>query len=114
MTFTTPGDCSACQPHLAGLDLLDRSQAWPVPHIYVSYTTKATRNGASREYKRVLHEPVCWDEGGALWTANDIRHTPVTALLRDGYVVLLHDAPLAAHTAMQRLLDTIAVVGRTR
>ncbi len=110
LTFTTPGDCSACHTHLAGLDSLDKLGQSPVPHIYVSYATPAQRDDARRSYKRVIGQSLCWDDSGSLWDLLRIEHTPVTVLVRDGTVVLVHDAPLTADDARKRLVDSIGTL----
>lgn len=107
VTFTSVGDCSACEMHLAGLDSLSKLKQLPVPHVYVAYSAAAARKADSRAYAAVISEPVCWDETGALWDKYNISHTPVSLLVSDGRVVLLHDTPLVTAEDRQRLIDTV-------
>ena len=110
LTFTTPGDCSTCHTHLAGLDSLDKLGHLSVQHVYVSYATRAQRDDARRAYKRVIGQALCWDDSGSLWDILRIEHTPVTVLVRGGTVLLVHDAPLTSDDARQRLVDTIGTL----
>lgn len=110
ITFTSPGDCSSCQPHLAGLDSLARREEMIVPHFFVAYLGGTTPEAASRLYEGFVRGPICWDRDGLLWDKYNIGHTPVTALLKDGLIVLLHDAPLASPQDRQQLLDSMRIL----
>lgn len=110
ITFTSVGDCSACEQHLAGLDSLSRLKQLPVPHVYVAYSAPSNRSADSRAYASVISDPVCWDEKGALWDEYNISHTPVSVLVFDGRVLLMHDTPLVAAEDRQRLIDTVRAV----
>jgi len=113
VTFTTPGDCSSCQSHLAGLELMTRHRQMPLDHYFVAYAPRSTRTVDLRAYRRLVTGRLCWDEHGALWDRHNVSHTPVTALMRHDTVLLLHDAPLLAADARRALAESVAaLVGR--
>lgn len=110
VTFSGPGDCSTCWPHLTGLKEISAAQGFRVEHIYVSFPAGMPVHVAARIYEPFTDGPVCWDEDGALWREHDIAHTPVTVLLRRGSIVLMHDAPLTSDDARSQLTDSIRVL----
>jgi hypothetical protein len=96
VTFTTVGDCSACQPHLAGVAALAKSRLG-VNHLFVTYAGRTEVGTVKRAYAEITSDPICWDETGQLWDHYRISHTPVTVLLRSGVIVYLNDGPLTDH-----------------
>ncbi len=112
VTFTTPGDCSACETHLAGVEML-LSDNSPIPeHVWVAYPADVDSNAASEQYRLITRFPICWDRAGAMWTRYNISHTPFTVLLRNGKVLLIDDASLARPSERARFMDTVRALLR--
>jgi hypothetical protein len=107
VTFSTASDCTECDRHLNGLEELYRQKALPGDAIIVTYAPPARQTEVLAAYLARTARPVCFDERGALWTAHDISHTPVTALIRNGEVVYLDDAPLETPHDLARFRDEI-------
>jgi hypothetical protein len=109
ITFSSPGDCSMCQQHLAGLEQLASSGRLPIEHFYVVFSPSMSRARSARAYRTISEQPVCWDDAGVYWQQHSIAHTPFTVLLLEGRIALMHDAPLLTPSGQQRLLDSVAV-----
>lgn len=118
VTFSTMSDCSACTPHLAGLDALWQANRLPaVDQLVVAYAPTGQRTTALKAYGSRTPRPVCFDTSGVYWSAESISHTPVTVLLSRGVVVYEHDAPLGTDEERQRLIrdiDKLAASARSR
>jgi hypothetical protein len=84
-----------------------RNGQLPVESFFVVLTQWKDADAALRAYKIWSQRPVCFDKTDGLWVRGHISHTPVTALLHDGKVLYLHDAPLMNVTAKQQFLDAI-------
>lgn len=94
ITFSTAGECSECSRHLRGLEQLYRTRQLPGMQFVVAYAPPARQTALLAAYQTYTSRPICFDATGALWKAYDISHTPVTALIRDGRIRYLDDAPL--------------------
>lgn len=94
VTFSTVSDCAECDRHLNGLEQLYREHKLPGEALIVTYAPPARQAEIVTAYRVRTSRPICFDETGALWTAHDISHTPVTVLIRNGKVLYLDDAPL--------------------
>lgn len=94
VTFSTPGDCSECERHLQGVEEVYRGKYLDLEQFIVVYAPAATRDEALLRYRGWTRQPVCFDTVGSLWEAENISHTPITAVIRDGSVRYLDDGPL--------------------
>jgi hypothetical protein len=103
VTFLTAGDCSECHAHLAGLRLAAEEALITTPQLYVVYTTPLEIRQSWRAARSIAAAPVCFDVQGALWSKYNVVHSPVTALVSDGNVVLIHDQPLLKLESRKRL-----------
>ena len=115
VTFSTSGDCSASIRHLSGLEEIWRGRRLApgqVDQFFVTYTLPARQAEVLAQYAATGTRPVCIDQGGMLWTAHDISHTPVTVLLGHGRIIYAHDAPLDSPDARAEFVHAITVLAR--
>jgi hypothetical protein len=107
VTFSTTGDCTQCDRHLMGLEQLYRQRILPDEAMIVMYAPPARQVEVLAGFRMRTARPICFDETGALWTVHDISYTPFTALIRNGQVVYLDDAPLETDQDLLAFRDAV-------
>ena len=111
VTFSTKGDCTACLPHLAGLEQVLERRALAIETFHVTYASNAELASVREAYRAITHRAVCVDEHATLWDKYNISHTPVTVLLRSGEVVYMHDMPLVSDAAQKTFEADLRALG---
>jgi hypothetical protein len=111
ITFSTPNDCSACVPHLAGLEEVLKRAPVHIDNFYVSWAPPAETTSAIASYRAFSNRAVCFDEAGALWDTYNISHTPITVVLRRGQIVYMHDMPLTKPEPQEIFLADLHKLG---
>lgn len=96
VTISTPGECSTCEPHMTGLERLYRDGRLPAPAFIVYWSGQAEAARVASDYRNAYRQPTCRDSAGAWFAGGRITHTPVTAVMKDGRILLLDDAPIIA------------------
>jgi hypothetical protein len=94
VTFSSPGDCSICMPHLAGLDSIALAKLGPPDNVLVTYAPGRSPATVARLYGSRMARDVCVDTGGRAWDALHLNKTPVTVLLVSGRVAYLTNADM--------------------
>ncbi len=107
ITFSTPGDCSTCMPHLAGLDSVAIAGRGPRDNVIVTFSPGQTPASVARLYGRRMARDVCVDTAGFAWDALNIGKTPVTVLLVSGHVALMTNKGLLSDSSRTRFLSEI-------
>lgn len=112
VTFSTPSDCSACLPHLAGLDTLQALGRLPTRNYYVVWAPGRDSASVIRTYRSITSRTVCLDRSGLLWHKHGIGQTPVSVGVKEGRVVYLNDLPLASPAVRTQLLRDLDDVSK--
>lgn len=107
VTISTEDDCSSCEMHIAGLDVLYRQRRIHMEQFVLTYTPTGRRADILAAYRGRTAIPVCIDEAASLWRNTDLSHTPVTVVLKHGQIAYIDDAPL--ETPVDRSFFTQAV-----
>lgn len=94
VTFWTIDDCSDCSRHLQGLETVWKRSEIPVEQFVVTYATPSRAAEVLRLHAVGSTRPLCMDTSARYWDKYDMRHTPVTMLLRSGRVAFMDDMPL--------------------
>jgi len=111
ITLSTPGDCSSCLAHLAGLEAIARNYRAAGDDYVVAWSPGASLSGIQRTYAITPSRDVCLDSAGALWDRLDIQHTPVSVVLSSGRIVYMTDKALSSEASQARLMADLASVG---
>ena len=107
VTFATLKDCSSCETHMSGLDFLEQEDALPEHNIVVVWLEPGTARGEVDAARKRSARTVCLDSAGQAWDALNLQHTPVTALIRSGSIVYLHDQPLSRDADRRAFLTDV-------
>lgn len=107
VTFSTPGDCSTCMLHLAGLDSVALSGRGPADNVIVTFTPGQSPASVARLYGSRLVRDVCVDTSGFAWDALNMQKTPVTALLISGRVAYVTNGGLLSDSSRTRFLKQL-------
>lgn len=107
ITFSTPGDCSTCMPHLAGLDSLAIAGRGPRDNVIVTFSPGQTPASVARLYGGRMARDVCVDTAGFAWDALNIGKTPITVLLVSGRVSFMTNKGLLSDSSRTRFLSEI-------
>ena len=108
VTLSTPGDCSTCVPHLAGLDSLAREPGGPSTNFILAFAPGSSVARVSNMYSNYVGRDVCVDTMGRAWDALDVQKTPVTILLVSGRIAYMTDRGYLARGARERLRMELA------
>lgn len=108
ITFATMDDCSACLAHLAGLEAAGKADTVVSQNqFFVAWAAPAELRQARRAFRSATRRPVCFDVDGSYWSAANLSHTPVTAIIVNGRVLYMTDLPLASASARQQFVDDV-------
>lgn len=110
VTFSSPGDCSTCMLHLAGMEKIAREGNGPRENFIVSWGPGLTLSDVGRLYSSHPVRDVCTDSGGKAWDALNLEHTPVTVLLISGRVALMTDKGYGSDSSRAHFLDDIRLI----
>lgn len=103
VTLSTPGDCSTCVPHLAGLDSLAREESGPAANYLLVFAPGRSVPQVANMYASYAARDVCVDTMGNAWDALDVQKTPVTILLVSGRIAYMTAKGFLARRARERL-----------
>jgi hypothetical protein len=106
VTFSTPGDCSTCVPHLRGLADMASAGDGPRDNFIVVYAPGQEIPELTRQYGDV--RDVCVDRAGHAWEALPLERTPVTVLLLSGRVALVTDRGLLSDSSKAAFLADVS------
>jgi hypothetical protein len=107
VTLSTPGDCSTCMPHLAGLDSIAQTDEGPPVNYILAFTPGQTVSQLATLYSAYRSRDICMDSAGVAWDALDIQKTPVTVLLQSGRVMYITDKGYLSDSSRAKLLSDL-------
>lgn len=108
VTFLSPGDCSTCDVHLSGLGhVADSIVKDSVRWVVVGYGPPSRVTSLVRRTWPRARPLLCVDSIGDAWADLAVEHTPVTMLLANRRVAVLHDWPLATEGQRRSFVTAI-------
>lgn len=114
VSFATPADCSACDLHVAGMNMLTTSESLPIPDFIVLWPGADFTPTRHAAIVAATPRVVCFDETGAAWDAQDIRHTPFTVVIQRGTVAYIHDRSLVRALERAEFMSDLRAVLATK
>jgi len=114
ITFSSLGDCSACLPHLKGLEQIIASGAVGRSAYFIVWAPRSQWQSNVTAYHQWSQRPVCFDDADRTWDAMRIAHTPVTVVVGASRVMYMNDLPLEEPRAQAQFINDLRrLMGRS-